>query len=182
VLSLRTGPVGVRLVQQPVSELQKLRKQDHSWEEVSVHPGQNLLSDIHGDIYELECEIELGNASEIGFKLRKSEREETVVGYKAATQTLFVDRSKSGESGFHEAFACKHDVQLGLQNGRLKLHLFIDQSSIEVFANDGEIAITDLIFPDPSSSGMELYVSEGEAKVISLKLHQLKSIYSVVTV
>lgn len=182
VLTLKTGAAGVQLVQKPVTDLQKLREQDHSWEEVAVRPGQNLLAGVHGDIFEIECEIDLGNAAEVGLKLRKSAAEETVVGYDSATQTLFIDRCKSGETEFHEAFGCKHGVPLEPQNGRLKLHIFVDQSSIEVFANDGEIAITDQIFPDPSSKGMELYVSEGEAKMISLRMNLLKSIYSVVTV
>ncbi|MGO4269975.1 glycoside hydrolase family 32 protein, partial [Paenibacillus sp. TAF58] len=182
VLSLKKGPSGIRLVQKPVTDLQKLRLEAQVWQEVTVNPGQNLLSDVHNDIYELECEIDLGEASEVGFKLRKSELEETVVGYNTATQTLFVDRCNSGESGFHHAFACKHDVQMELQNGRLKLHLFVDNSSVEVFANDGETVITDQIFPDPSSTGLELYVLDGKAKVISLALHPLNSIYSAVTV
>lgn len=182
VLSLKKGPSGIRLVQKPVTDLQKLRLEAQVWQEVTVNPGQNILSDVHCDFYELECEIDLGEASEVGFKLRNSEWEETVVGYNTAMQTLFVDRCNSGESGFHDAFACKHDVQLKLQDGRLKLHLFVDNSSIEVFANDGKIVITDQIFPDPSSTGLELYVLDGKAKLISLALHPLKSIYSVVTV
>ncbi|KRE47106.1 glycoside hydrolase family 32 protein [Paenibacillus sp. Soil522] len=179
LLALRSVRDGIRLVQKPVTDVQKLRQQTQLWEEASVSPGQNLLSDIHGDTYEIECELVIGNASEIGFKLRRSEHEETVVAYNAITQSLFIDRSVSGEKAFHEAFGCRHDVALQTENGRLKLHLFVDQSSVEVFANDGEIAITDQIFPDSQSTGLELYVHGGSAKVISLSLHVLKSIYSV---
>ena len=182
VLSLRTVRDGIRLVQKPVTDVQKLRQKTQRFEGISVSPGQNLLSDIKGDTFDIECELEIGNASEIGFKLRKSEHEETVVAYNAVTQSLFIDRSDSGEKAFHEAFGCRHDVALQTENGRLKLHLFVDQSSVEVFANDGEIAITDQIFPDPNSTGLELYVHGGSMKVISLSIHALKSIYSVATV
>ncbi|CAM4384883.1 glycoside hydrolase family 32 protein [Paenibacillus alkaliterrae] len=181
VLFLKKVPDGIRLVQEPLAELQQLRLGAKHWEETTIVPGQNLLSDAQGDIYEIECEIDPGDASEVGFKLRKSEREETVVGYNVFDRKLFIDRSNSGEKHFHEAFACKHDVQLELHNGRLKLHIFVDQSSVEVFANDGEIAVTDQIFPDPTSTGMELYVKDGEAKLVSLKLYPLQSIYSYVT-
>jgi fructan beta-fructosidase len=68
----------------------------------------------------------LRDVEEVGFKLRKSDREETVVGYNVATQTLFVDRRKSGEIGFHDAFPCRLGAQLELRNGRLKLHMFVD--------------------------------------------------------
>jgi fructan beta-fructosidase len=33
-------------------------------------------------------------------------------------------------------------------NHRIKFHIFVDRSSIEVFANNGEIAMTSLIFPE----------------------------------
>jgi fructan beta-fructosidase len=179
ILSLRTGAAGVRLVQEPVPDLEKLRKQAHEWEEVVLQPGQNIWSDLSCDIYEIDCEIDPGEASEIGFKLRKSDREETIVGYNVIAKMLFIDRCRSGESAFHNAFACKHDAPLELQNGHIRLHMFIDQASIEVFANDGEVTMTDQIFPDTSSTGLELYVREGNAKVISLKLYPLKSAYSI---
>ncbi|MGB8954420.1 MAG: GH32 C-terminal domain-containing protein, partial [Tumebacillaceae bacterium] len=178
-LSLKTGPSGVRLVQTPVAEVRQLRKQSQSWADVTVQPGENILAEAHGDLYEIECEIEMGDAAEVGFKLRKSEREETVVGYQAAENLLFLDRIHSGESSFHELFACQHGVQMEPTDGRIKLHMFVDQSSVEVFANNGEIAITDQIFPSPSSTGMELYVTGGSAKVITLHLHKLKSMWPV---
>lgn len=181
-LSLRSVRDGIRLIQKPITDVQKLRHQTQLWEEVTVSPDQNLLSDMQGDTYEIECELEIGNASGIGFKLRKSDHEETVVAYDVTTQSLYIDRCVSGEKAFHESFGCKHEVPLQLVNGRLKLHLFVDQSSLEVFANDGEIAITDQIFPDPSSKGMEIYVRGGSAKVISLSLHSLNSIYSAAAV
>ena len=182
VLYLKTGALGIRLVQEPVDELRKLRMTEQSYTNETIRPGQNLLSGIQCEQYEMECEIDLGTAEEVGFKLRQSAAEETVIGYNALSQSLFVDRSTSGEGGFHEAFPCKHGVQLELPKGRLKLHLFIDQSSIEVFAQDGEIVITDQIFPDPASTGIEIYAKDGEAKLISLTLYPLKSIYPVAAV
>ncbi|MDQ0062850.1 fructan beta-fructosidase [Paenibacillus harenae] len=181
-LYLREGASGIRLVQEPVSEVRQLRLPDRQWQETVIGPNHNLLSGVEGDCYELSCDIDLGEAAEVGFKLRKSEKEETVVGYDARSRSLFVDRSRSGKIDFHSEFPCKHGIQAALPGGRLKLRLFIDQSSIEVFANDGEVVITDQIFPDATSTGMELYVIGGEAKVVALALYPLKSIYSLATV
>ena len=177
-LTLKTGRSGIRLVQTPITELQQLRQGSQAWEDVQVQPGHNLLADVHADLYEIECEVEVGDASEFGFKVRTSEREETVIGYNAVEQKLFLDRTRSGETDFHPLFACKHGVPLEPVNGLVKLHLFVDRSSVEVFANDGETVLTDQIFPDPSSTGVELYVTGGAARVVSLNLHNLKSIYS----
>ncbi|AEI40576.1 glycoside hydrolase family 32 protein [Paenibacillus mucilaginosus] len=181
VMSLKTGPSGVRLVQEPVSGLQKLRREERQWENVPVTPGINILSSEKSGTFEIECELELGSATEVGLKLRQSESEETVVGYNASAQTLFIDRTRSGETGFHAAFGCRHEAPLEAREGRLKLRLFVDHASVEVFANDGELVMTDQIFPDPGSTGLELYALGGEARLISLRLYELNSVYSAVT-
>ncbi|OME92665.1 GH32 C-terminal domain-containing protein, partial [Paenibacillus sp. FSL H7-0331] len=52
-------------------------------------------------------------------------------------------------------------------------------SSVEVFANDGKLVLTDQIFPDPSSTGLELYAISGEAILISMSLYTLESMYTI---
>ncbi|AEI40444.1 glycoside hydrolase family 32 protein [Paenibacillus mucilaginosus] len=179
-LRLRRTPSGIRVVQQPVSELQELRQQEQSrqWGGVTIRPGDNLLKDVKGDRYELICEFDVGSAEEVGLHLRTSDTEKTVVGYRAAERKLFVCRTHSGESAFHPGFACRHDARLEPLEGRIHLHLFVDHSSIEIFANHGEVAVTDQIFPDPSSVGLELYARGGEATIHRLDFHPLQSIYS----
>ncbi|MCR2806613.1 glycoside hydrolase family 32 protein [Paenibacillus soyae] len=181
-LFLKRGGEGVRLNQRPVGRLRELRGESLEWPELELVPGRNVLDGIHGDTYEIECELELGEAAEVGFKLRVSDEEETIVGYDAEARLLFIDRTKSGEAAFHEAFACRHGVPLLPENGRIKLHLFVDRSSVEVFANDGSAVLTDQIFPDPRSTGIALYALGGSAKSKSLSLHVLNSMYSAVTV
>ncbi|WP_336785181.1 glycoside hydrolase family 32 protein [Paenibacillus sp. MMO-177] len=179
-LRLRSTPYGNRVVQQPVPELLVLREQGQNlqWQGITIRPGDNLLAGLKGERYELICEIEVGNIEEIGFNLRASDTEKTVVGYRTAEKRLFVNRCEAGESGFHHQFACNHDVQLEPIEGRIHLHLFVDHSSIEIFANDGEVVITDQIFPDPSSVGLELYSRGGEAIIHRLDFYPLQSIYA----
>lgn len=180
VLRLREGVSGIRLVQQPVAELEQLRAGSAQWMDVVLQPDGHLdLSEQAAEFYELQCEIEPGGAAEVGLRLKKSEQGETVVGYRAAEKRLFLDRSRSGESAFHAAFACRHEAELELgEDGRLKLHLFVDRSSVEVFAGDGETVMTDQIFPDPSRSGLELYASGGAARLVQLILYRLQSIHT----
>ncbi|WP_230633087.1 glycoside hydrolase family 32 protein [Paenibacillus athensensis] len=183
-LSLRETPEGLRLVQRPISELQGLRQAGREvlLRDAAVEPGENLLAGVCGDVYELVCELEPGTAAEIGFKLRTSAEEETVIGYRAAEQTLIVDRRRSGESSFHDGFACRHELRVPLRKGRLRLQLFVDQSSVELFVHDGEIVLTDQIFPDPASTGLALYAEGGEGRAVELQLYPLKSMYALVGV
>ena len=54
-----------------------------------------------------------GGASEIGFRLRKGDGVETLVGVVPATNTLFVDRTKSGDVSFSKDFpgTLLHDAE-----------------------------------------------------------------------
>jgi sucrose-6-phosphate hydrolase SacC (GH32 family) len=55
--------------------------------------------------------------------------------------------------------------------------VFVDWSSIEVFAANGEVVVTDQIFPAPESDGVALYALGGTARLVSLDAWPLNSIW-----
>jgi fructan beta-fructosidase len=178
VLSLRKDVEGIRLTQRPIKELQHIRSGELRFQDIKLNPSQPFLPGISGDLLELRVEFELGEAEEIGLKLRASDHQETIVGFNVQTSNLYIDRSASGLVEFHSQFACKHSAALQPVNGRILLHVFVDWSSVEVFANDGKLVMTDLIFPDTDSKGLELFASGGTAKILSLEIYTLNSIYT----
>jgi fructan beta-fructosidase len=106
-----------------------------------------------------------GSALQFGIRIFKSEKEETVIGYDRQKQEVFVDRSVSGNVSFHPDFAGVERAPAALVNGKLKLHIFVDHSIVEVFVNDGEQVITDQVFPVDSLHTVELFSAGGEASV-----------------
>ncbi|MFD2672566.1 glycoside hydrolase family 32 protein [Marinicrinis sediminis] len=176
-LKLLHGETGTELIQVPVKELEQLRADHTQWSEVPVMPGVNPVRQVEGRQLEIIAQFEPGDASEFGFRLRLSDREETVVGYRVQDAELFVDRTRSGETAFHPAFAAEHSTALSLQSGKLYMRMFIDWSSIEVFGNEGQVVMTDLIFANPNSTGVEVYSKGGTARLISLDVYQMKSVY-----
>jgi hypothetical protein len=93
----------------------------------------------------------------------------------AHSHQVYVNRTNAGINSFNANFAATHRAPLEPVNNRIKLHIFVDMSSVEVFANDGERVITDQIFPNPSSQGVELYANDGSVKLISLDMIGLES-------
>ena len=88
-------------------------------------------------------------------------------------QTLFFP---AGLVGFIGLFPQLNKGFLKNRNNVLKLHIFVDNSSIEVFANDGEAVISNKIYPDASATGIEFFSHSGQVKIKSIKLWELKSI------
>lgn len=175
VLGLTSTDEGVRLVQTPVYELDALRVEKIVIQNKEIVPNNNLLEGIKSNTFELIAEFELGTAAEFGFKVCKSDEDETIIGYNVKNNKVFVDRTNSGEDNFHESFAGKHESSLIPEGNKLVLHIFVDQSSVEVFGNGGEAVITDLIFPNPESKEIEVYAKDGEVNLKSLELYLLKS-------
>ncbi|MEX1120645.1 MAG: glycoside hydrolase family 32 protein, partial [Balneolales bacterium] len=178
-VELQTIDGNIRLVQQPVRELQQLRDSHVQLENFTLEKGSTTLSSegISGDTFELIADLEIGNSEVTGFKVRVGEDEETLIGYDATSETVFIDRTNSGEDDFHEDFATRSDAPVALDNGRVRLHVFVDWSSVEVFANDGAAVLTSRIFPDPESQEVMLFTDGDNAKITNLDAWTLNSIW-----
>jgi fructan beta-fructosidase len=178
-LALRKTSQGLRLVQQPVRELQQLRGARATLAPQPIEEGATMLAPhgIAGTALEIVAEFDVGTAAELGLKVRASGHEETVIGIDPRAGRLFVDRTRSGQLGFHREFSGRHTAPLRPENGRVKLHVFVDWSSVEVFAANGEVVLTEQIFPAPESDGVALYARGGAARLVSFESWPLDSIW-----
>jgi beta-fructofuranosidase len=155
-----------KLLMKPVEELKKLRR-EHLAVSAQIVSESKELKELKGDSLEIIAEFSLENstAEKFGLKLRCSDdnSEETIVTYDAREEKIIVDRNRSGkgEGGVRKA-------KLECKNGTLKLHLFLDRSSLELFANDGELAMTTRIYPDPTSLGIELFAEGGTIELTQM--------------
>jgi sucrose-6-phosphate hydrolase SacC (GH32 family) len=174
-LRLETTDAGIRLAQSPVNELESLRGENVSWTNETVESTNDLLSGVEGDTLEIIAEIDLvqTTANEVGFHIRKSDTEYTAIGYQVDKKEAYVDRRQSGIVDFHPDFAAKHTASLESNNETLKLHMFVDRSSVEVFVNDGEAVFTEQIFPDQTSKGLELFADNGTVHLKNLEVYQV---------
>jgi fructan beta-fructosidase len=181
-VSLETIDGNIQLVQTPIPELRELRKGDGSSQSGLITPGTTPLS-TKGDALEIIAVFQVGSASEFGLKVRTGNGEETLVGYNVPAGEIFVDRAKSGQVSFSdlfpygELFPSRGIAPLSTENGLVKLHIFVDWSSVEVFGDDGQAVITDQIFPMPSSNGLALFAKGGTVKLVSLQSWPLRSIW-----
>lgn len=178
-LSLKNTREGIRLVQHPVSELTLLRSTLFSLENHSVTESSlNILEGLKVGAYEIEAEFELpsvGGAMELGFHLRSGGDQRTVVGYSTELQQIFVNRADSGLTDFSSLFSTLHEAPLALRGNRIRMRMFVDESSLEVFGNDGEVVFSEIILPDSARRGMSFYTQCGEVKVVSLHVYVLRN-------
>jgi hypothetical protein len=81
-------------------------------------------------------------------------------------------RGGAHEVGFH-IFGT--EVKLPASDGRIKLRMLVDRTSIEWFLNDGQESHAFCYLPAAGSKPLELYAKGGEARIVSLMVYELRS-------
>jgi len=172
-LTLVQTDAGIRLAQNPIPEMNSLRGKSFHLEKKTIHAGENPLDDIRGPSLEIIAEIGItSETAPFGFHFRKGKDEQTTITCDPQKDEIQVDRFRSGQVGFDEKFAAARLIPFPL-SPILKLHVFIDTHSLEIFINDGVFSYTANIFPNAQSDGLEFFVSNGDIHIINLDIYDL---------
>lgn len=172
-LKLKQTPAGLRLMQTPVAELKSLRGSVIKTSNLNLSNGKTQ-SIASGEALEISGEFSVGKDSSATIRIHTG-NDETLIGYDNGK--IFIDRTKSGNVDFDSKFTGRHEVSLPPQQGKIKLHIFVDRSSVEVFGNDGEAVLTDRIFPASNQQMIELRNTGANTKCLSFNVWQLKAIW-----
>lgn len=154
-LSLHATDAGYRMRSRPVEEIATLRGEPIRWEG-KLRDDTNPLAQLDGDTYEIELTVSPGTAKQIELELRGAQ-----VVYDVESATLRCNGSAAPAP---------------LVAGELKLHLLLDRASLEVFANDGAVSLSNCILPAATNRTFRLR-GEG-AKVKTLVAWPLRSAWA----
>ena len=134
---------------------------------VSVVPSQEMLAMRGAKVRKPTeaCEIVVDMKNQAEIVLSNSKGEEVVMVYDGQRQSFSMDRTKSGDVSFSEAFAC---VTTAPTYGTIKqLRLFVDRCSIEAFDAEGKMAMTNLVFPSEPYNNIK--VKGGKVTIYEIK-------------
>ncbi|MDB5295796.1 MAG: sacC [Phycisphaerales bacterium] len=149
---------GPRLSYLPASELAALRAGTTSAGPLDLKPGDaNPLAAAAGELLDVRAEFEPGDAAEVAFDVRG-----VPVVYDAKRQELSVNG---------------HRAPAPLRDGRVRLVVLADRNSFEVFAADGLTYVPMPVIPKPENRSVSIAAKGGTAKVRSLEVHALNSIW-----
>jgi sucrose-6-phosphate hydrolase SacC (GH32 family) len=176
-LALEALPEGIRLVQEPVEDVALLRDRHFAWQGESAAELNRMLSaqSMPGRSFELRATVEPGGGQDVGWKLLADGGTFTEVGYSRARGEVFVDRTHSGVTDFSKDFPARTSAPLQTGDAPLRLTMLVDRSTLEVFAQGGRVAITNLLYPPPGANGIEFFSRGGKPGRITVDLWTLKS-------
>lgn len=147
------------LYQRPVKEFDKVKTNERMIS-TSIENEQSF-NEFSGKTYILECSFSDLDCSVVGLKLRVGEDEETVFYYDRDNHNLVLDRSKSGKLYAKEYGTTR---KCNFNDEQLKLAIFVDTSSIEIFVNGGLEVFTSRIYTKENSQGISFF-TDGKANL-----------------
>ena len=111
------------------------------------------------------CEIVIDVKKQAEIVLSNAKGEQVTMTYDGQKQTFSMDRTKSGDVSFSEAFPC---VTKAPTYGQIRqLRIFIDRCSIEAFDAEGKMAMTNLVFPSEPYNNIK--VKGGKVTIYEIK-------------
>ena len=156
-LKLVRTPGGLRLHRTPSPELSKLHDRRHAWNKMSLPTGTKVLSGPRRGVYHIHQEIDAGSANEFGLVVQGAR-----IAYNCRDhQITCLDRS----------------APLELEDNRLTLDILVDRTSLELFANAGQVTFTSCFLPGPEDQELSLFTLAGETQTKTLQVYELKSIW-----
>lgn len=176
-LALVSTTEGYRVTSTPVQDLKKLRIESKTLPPQMVSTAIDMLATINNrdGLYELEVTITPGSRP-LELVFSDTPQEYVMLSYDRHTEQLSLDRNHLANNDFDEDFAGNHIAPVSLDAaGNLKLHIFIDHSSIEVFAQDGLQVMTDIFFPQAPLT--QIAFRGYGAVLVEAKIHVLQRIW-----
>ena len=111
------------------------------------------------------CEIVVTVKGDAQITLRNAKGERVVMTYDDEEETFDMDRRRSGNISFSDAFPVATSSPT---YGKVRqLRIFVDRCSVEAFDGDGKMCMTNLVFP---STPYDKIIVKGKAKAVIYKI------------
>ncbi|NJL74211.1 MAG: hypothetical protein HC892_03380 [Saprospiraceae bacterium] len=177
--NLKTTKDGIRLISTPAKELEILRSNTTQIPATVIENNYDLqVSDANALELELTFDLSATDAASFGVELYNDLGENFKIRYDRTANLFIADRSNTGNSSFSPDFAGLHFAPRTIVDNKneLTLHLFIDHSSIEVFADGGATVITDIFFPNKRLDKVRFFTQGGKVALKASKYFELQSV------
>lgn len=156
-LSLRHMPDGYRLSQQPIKALQSLRGDVMNFRG-KLRTGVTPLHAISSlkNTYEMDVTFDCSRSNTFGMNFFVGCGRKLTLTYSTDSHSLTVDRTQVAEFRM-EKFERTCHGKVAPIDGKLRLRIFVDKNSIEIFSEDGLNVFSLQTFAADEQTGFELF-------------------------
>ena len=106
--------------------------------------------------FELKAKLAIANKSGFSLKFKKFGLQYSEFIFDFINKEIRFNRANSGGLSGDQLFSQVQVAPLIIQDGFIDIHLFVDNSSAELFTAGGQVVMSNQIFPDKVSNKIEL--------------------------
>lgn len=149
-LTLRTTDDGIRLFAAPVREIERLHRRRHALRDVQVSPDAPASIAASGRLFDIRAEFAISAAPAFGLQIGPAR-----IGYETGKAELL-------------------GMPLAPVEGRIRMQVLVDRSSLEVCGNDGRVYLTEA-FRAEEIGPIRAFSDGGTTTIHSLEVYELES-------
>lgn len=172
---------GYQLIQKPIKEFEELRCSNYSFSNRVINGTYNVSGFKPAwNVYELKVSFKIdSDKQEFGLNLAEDGTgKKLIIGYNASTSLLYIDRRNAGTNNFNHSFKSIDYAPIPFpKDSILDLHIFMDQTSVEVFANDYKTSMSSLVFTKTNETGISVFSNEVPVNLLTFEAWKLRSIW-----
>jgi len=150
-MTLRTVNGSPRIFREPAREIERLHRKSRTWNDLTLAAGQTMPLDVAGDLFRILAEVEVPEGSTLSLRV-------------GGTPVVLTDRTIS----------CK-SAPAPLESRLKAVEILVDRTSIEAFANNGEVSVSACFLPPDGR--LEIAADRGPALIRSLRVIELEPIW-----
>ncbi len=156
-LTLHSTDDGIRMFARPVAEIASLHGTKHAWRDLAPSSTENPLAGITGDLFEIRAATDVSPDSTLTLTARGVR-----IVYDAAKNVL-----TCGDK----------TAPLAPESGKVSLQILVDRGSIEVFGNNGRVAISHGVIPAEGNRSLSVSVAGATTRIRALEVNELRSVW-----
>jgi sucrose-6-phosphate hydrolase SacC (GH32 family) len=170
-LDVLETPDGKFLRQSPAREIRSIAQinQTHQFNNISASDLAEFFAKSHfvHNCWHLKFALEVQSlSSEFGIKISWTSESKVLIGFDPFNSVFFVDRFTSNPA--FKGQTERHEGKRITSTQILRVEIWVDGNTVEVFGDDGLVVISDLIFPDDNENPLELFFGPENPKLSSL--------------
>lgn len=181
-LTLHQTPQGLRVFSRPVEEISRIYSGGFEVLQGPVGGQKEITAAIPKQSIPFELELEAiasptESVGQFGVLLYNDAGDTLRVGFDPTEQRYFVDRSQAGANDFSDKFTPVSYAPRIVFDANIRMHLFFDEASVELFADDGATVMTAIFFPKERFNHVALFSEGGELEWKKIEGRSMKSIW-----
>lgn len=175
---------GLRVASRPVEELKLLNEETCSFGEATIDSESIFQINVNEPkLYKAPLRIQVtldvskSISDNFGIAMENSAGDQYRMG--VFKGQLYSSRIEAGLKDFESRFAQNAHRHMDVYDleGEVKFDIFLDRSSVELFVNDGQLVMTDLLFPREDYENIYLFSQNGSLRIKGFITTRLKNIW-----